>query len=52
MAKQATPVHEEGLRLLAFGYVRSADRPARAKRLVRAKVGEKPPPPPTGPIEY
>jgi hypothetical protein len=40
-AKEATPVHEEGLKLLAFAYVRSADRPARVKRSVSAKVGTK-----------
>jgi hypothetical protein len=39
--KEATLVRDEGLKLLAFAYVRSADRPARAKRSVSAKVGEK-----------
>jgi hypothetical protein len=52
-AKEATLVQEEGLKLLAFGYVRSADRPARAKRTVSAKVGEKPfaPLAPSAPID-
>jgi hypothetical protein len=39
--KEVTPVRDEGLKLLAFGYIRSADRRVRAKRSVSAKVGEK-----------
>jgi hypothetical protein len=47
-AKEATPVHEEGLKLLAFKYIRCAGQPARVKRSVKAKVGDKSPPPPVG----
>jgi hypothetical protein len=42
--KQSAPVQE--VKLLGFGSVRT-DRPARVKRSVKAKVGDKSPPPPS-----
>jgi hypothetical protein len=46
-ANESAPVHESCSELLGFGSVSRPDRPARVKRSVKAKVGEKDPPPPT-----
>lgn len=46
-SKESAPVQEKCSELLGFGSVSRPNRPARVKRSVSAKVGDKSPPPPT-----
>jgi hypothetical protein len=49
-SKESAPVQEKCSELLGFGSVSPPERPVRVKRSVSAKVGSKPPPPPTSDI--
>jgi hypothetical protein len=45
-SKESARIHEACTELLGFGSVSRPNRPARVKRSVSAKVGDKSPPPP------